>query len=117
MSERHPTAPAETVKPAKPFPGFPLFPHATGRWAKKIKGRLHYFGPWSDPDGALRRYNEQKDDLHAGRRQQFDRAIQLRAAPTARHLGGGGRHGPWPQPVSFPAWCKPPSASRRSARP
>src|SRR5579871_501098 len=63
----HRTKSIRPSKPSKPYPDFPLFPHATGRWAKKIRGKLHYFGPWADPDGALQKYLEQADALHAGR--------------------------------------------------
>lgn len=38
--------------PSKPHPKFPLFPHQTHRWAKKIKDHLRYFGSTDgDPEG------------------------------------------------------------------
>lgn len=71
-----------TKKPPKPYPTFPLSFHPSGRFCKKIRGKLHYFGYWAkrqngelttidNPDEAaqtaLDAYLEVKDDLHAGR--------------------------------------------------
>src|SRR5262249_16005100 len=55
-------------KPVKPYPDFPHFAHAAGVWATKIRGKLHSFGPWGDPDGALTKYLAEKDPFHAGRK-------------------------------------------------
>ena len=58
------------MRPAKPRPDFPLFPHRNGRWAKKVRGKFCYFGKWAeDPKGeaAIQLWADQKDDLLAGR--------------------------------------------------
>src|SRR5262245_34316986 len=68
------------IRPKKPYTDFPLRPHSTGKWVKKIRGKNHYFGTWAKRvDGRLVRvpgdgweealalYKEQADDLHAGR--------------------------------------------------
>jgi integrase len=64
MTESNSTA---ARKPSKPYPEFQLTAHPAGYWCKKIRGKIHYFGRWDDPDGALASYLEQKDTLQAGR--------------------------------------------------
>ena len=67
-------------RPKKPYPTFPLGPHPSGAWQKRIRGKIHYFGRWArrengrlvriEGDGwkeALELYKAQADDLHAGR--------------------------------------------------
>ena len=71
---------APAVSPPKPYADFPLTPHASGAWQKKIRGKTHYFGKWGrrvdgklarvEGDGwkdALAEYKRVADDLHAGR--------------------------------------------------
>jgi hypothetical protein len=73
-------------KPAKPHAAFPLFAHNNGLWAKKVKGKLHYFGKWSgDPNGerALNLWLDRKDDLLAGRTPRENKAA---GEPALREL-------------------------------
>lgn len=71
------------TRPKKPYAGFPLNFHPTGRFSKKIRGQVHYFGRWGSKRGekivpvenldevctaAVDLYDLQRDDLQAGRK-------------------------------------------------
>jgi hypothetical protein len=75
-------------RPRKPRADFPLFPHENGQWAKKVKDQFHYFGSWSDPDGAVERYGRQRDDLYAGRKSRPHTVVRgaMRINPRALYL-------------------------------
>jgi len=62
---------AKSKKPHKPYRSFPLTAHNNGQWCKKILGKVHFFGIWADPQGALDRYLGVAADLHAGRQPQL----------------------------------------------
>jgi hypothetical protein len=67
LPEPHSTAPAVPSKPAKPSTDFPLTAPSSGLWCKKSRGKLYYFGPLTDSDATLEKYEAQKEALHAGR--------------------------------------------------
>jgi len=85
-------------RPKKPYKEFPLSPHASGAWQKKIRGKVHYFGKWAHRvkgklervpcDGwedALRLYKEQADDLHSGRKPRV-KSDGLNVAELCNHF-------------------------------
>lgn len=43
-------------RPKKPYPEYPLSPHASGKWQKKVDGKIKYFGRWENPEAALAEY-------------------------------------------------------------
>lgn len=57
---------AEPQRPEKPYPEYPLSVHASGKWCKKVRGRIYYFGAWDDPIRALNEWLAAKDHLIAG---------------------------------------------------
>lgn len=82
---------ASSDRPKKPYPKFPLTPHASGAWQKKIRGRIFYFGRWGrirngkmerlPGDGwkeALELYKAQADDLHAGKTPRNTKELSLK---------------------------------------
>lgn len=52
--------------PSKPHPDFPLTPHRSGKWCKKVQGRLYYFGSHDDPEAAVAEWLARKDGIFAG---------------------------------------------------
>jgi len=66
MSDANSTKTIPTVKPERPEGETTLFWHQSGRWTKKIRGQLKYFGRDSYAD-ALALYSEQAEALAAGR--------------------------------------------------
>lgn len=68
------TAPKSTKnrKPRKPSKSFPLWANSNGQWARRINGRVYYFGTWDDPNGARQRYLKEVEALRAGRKPRDD---------------------------------------------
>jgi len=74
------------TSPGKPYPSFPLTPHASGQFCKKIRGKVHYFGSVSDPDAALKRYHEHCEALHSGKATRVERTTELTVADLANRF-------------------------------
>ena len=76
---------------AKPYPEFPLTAHPTGRWCKKVRGPVIFFGKIDDPQAALDKWLKEKDELTGRKgatgtiagRDQTPRGCQRLSAPQA----------------------------------
>ncbi len=58
----------ERFKPHLPYEDYPLFPHQSGRWAKKINKKLFYYGKVSEGwEAGLKAYEQYRDYDRTGR--------------------------------------------------
>ncbi len=57
---------AEKKRPNKPYPEYPLYAHPSGKWAKVINYKTHYFGTWQQPEAALAEYLEALPYIKSG---------------------------------------------------
>ena len=74
-------------KPAgKPYRSFPLTPHRSGQFCKKIRGKIFYFGKVDNPDAALKRYHEHCRDLHSGKATRVERTDEITVAELANEF-------------------------------
>ena len=78
--------PAENKPAGKPFKSFPLTPHRSGQFCKKIRGKIFYFGKVDDPETALKRYHEHCRDLHSGKATRVERTDEITVAELANEF-------------------------------
>jgi integrase len=65
-------------KPVRPE-GYPLFAHDNGRWAKKIRGRMVYFGAWAETrNGRLVRVKDMDASIQAAKDEYERQAERLK---------------------------------------
>ena len=67
----------------KPSPAFPLIPHPSGQFCKKIRAKRFYFGSVADSEAALERYHRHCQGLHSGQTTRIGRADELTVAGLA----------------------------------
>lgn len=82
----HNTKSAAGSKPRKPYPDFPLCAHNSGLWCKKMKGTIYYFGVWADPAAAEQKYQNEKENILAGRKRDWKANPVDDAALTVKRL-------------------------------
>ena len=66
------TAKVGRNKPQKPAANFPLTRHPSGRWCKKLRGKVYYFGKLDDWQAALERFNREWPYILAGKTPSAD---------------------------------------------